>query len=154
MSTELGARTGKPRPPESNEPGTLHEALDLQARQTPDATAVVAGTDRLSYRELADRSGRLAASLRAHGVRRGELVGLIAGRDLDTVIGMLAILKAGAGYVPLDPDYPVERLRFIIGDATCGGWWSPVPSFLRLWASTVRRSAWTRSASCPAHRCR
>ncbi|MEO6700457.1 MAG: amino acid adenylation domain-containing protein [Jatrophihabitantaceae bacterium] len=116
MWTEPDLRTG-PQPPDSNQPGTLHDALDAQARATPDATALISGTSRLSYRELADRSSRLAAHLYERGVRRGDLVGLVAGRDVDTVVGMLAILKAGAGYVPLDPNYPAARLSFIIGDA-------------------------------------
>jgi len=86
-------------------------------RETPDAEAVVAGEERLTYRELNARANRLAHALRQKGVQRNDIVGLAVERNADIAIGILAILKAGAAYLPLDPDYPKDRLAFIVGDA-------------------------------------
>jgi amino acid adenylation domain-containing protein len=100
-----------------------------QAAATPDAVAVVAGNARLTYRELDERANALAHELRARGVDRGALVGLYCGRGEAMVIGLLGILKSGAGYIPLDPSFPADRqdfmasdsgLRFIVTDAATG----------------------------------
>ena len=86
-------------------------------RETPDAEAVVAGEERLTYRQLNARANRLAHALRRKGVQRNDVVGLAVERTADVAIGILAILKAGAAYLPLDPDYPRERLAFVVDDA-------------------------------------
>ena len=86
-------------------------------RETPDAEAVVAGEERLTYRELNARANRLAHALRQKGVQRNDIVGLAVERNADVAIGILAILKAGAAYLPLDPDYPRDRLAFVVDDA-------------------------------------
>ncbi|HEV2661010.1 MAG TPA: amino acid adenylation domain-containing protein, partial [Ktedonobacteraceae bacterium] len=88
-----------------------------QAITTPDALAIVAGDQALSYRELNLRANRLAHYLQALGVKPDMLVGLCIERSLDMVVGLLGILKAGGAYVPLDPTYPSERLAFIVEDA-------------------------------------
>jgi amino acid adenylation domain-containing protein len=93
------------------------QLVALQAATTPDATAVVKGDQRLSYRELNERANQLAHYLRACGVQPNTLVGLCLDRSLDMVVGLLAILKAGGAYVPLDPSYPSERLVFMLQDA-------------------------------------
>jgi amino acid adenylation domain-containing protein/thioester reductase-like protein len=98
-------------------PGALHELLEVQARRTPDAPALIWGTEALSYRELDRRADRLARRLRAVGVGLESLVGICLERSPDMVAGLLAILKAGGAYVPLDPSYPRERLAFIVEDA-------------------------------------
>jgi amino acid adenylation domain-containing protein len=90
---------------------TLHELFAVSALRTPDALAVCAGDQQLSYRELDERSNRVAHALRARGVRRDDLVAVDAERDLDLVVGLLGILKAGAGYVPIDPELPEGRKR-------------------------------------------
>jgi len=95
----------------------LHDLFEARVRETPDAEAVVAGEERLTYRELNARANRLAHALRQKGVQRNDIVGLAVERNADIAIGILAILKAGAGYLPLDPDYPKDRLAFIVGDA-------------------------------------
>ncbi len=88
----------------------LHELFEAQAGQTPDRAAVRSQGRSLSYRELNERSNRLAHHLQAVGVRRGDSVGLCLERGVDLVAGLLAILKAGAAYVPLNADNPKPRL--------------------------------------------
>jgi amino acid adenylation domain-containing protein len=83
----------------------------------PDAVAVIAGDEQLSYRELQQRAMVLARQLRALGVKPGELVGLCTRRSVDMVVGALGILMAGGAYVPLDPEYPAERLGYMLDDA-------------------------------------
>ncbi|MCP4658043.1 MAG: AMP-binding protein, partial [bacterium] len=95
----------------------IHEDLAAQAAQRPDAVAVVFPEGRLSYGELDARADRLAAHLRALGVRPEIVVGLLLERSPEAVVGMLAILKAGGAYLPLDPAYPAERLAFMLDDA-------------------------------------
>ncbi|NTW01287.1 MAG: amino acid adenylation domain-containing protein, partial [Oscillochloris sp.] len=98
----------------------VHQVIARQAVLTPDAIAVV-GDDseglRLSYRELDARANQLAHYLRGLGVGPERLVGLCVERTPLMLVGLLGILKAGGGYLPLDPGYPVERLHFMIEDA-------------------------------------
>ncbi|REJ78556.1 MAG: non-ribosomal peptide synthetase [Acidobacteria bacterium] len=96
---------------------TVHKFFDEQARKTPDADAVVYGNERLSYAELNNRSDKLAHYLRKRGVGRDVPVGLCLDRSLEMVIGILGILKAGGAYLPMDPEYPAERLAFMVQDA-------------------------------------
>ncbi|MGH9348926.1 MAG: amino acid adenylation domain-containing protein, partial [Vicinamibacterales bacterium] len=86
-------------------------------RRTPGAVAVACEERRLTYRELEERSSEIARGLRALGLGRGSLVGVCLERSLDMVVGLLAILKTGAAYVPLDPDYPEHRLACMIRDS-------------------------------------
>ena len=95
----------------------LHERFAGQAARMGDAVAVVAGDRRLTYRELDDRSNRLAHRLRRLGVGPDIVVGLCVERSADMIVGMLGILKAGGAYLPLDPSYPQERLRYMLTDA-------------------------------------
>ncbi|MFC9774498.1 amino acid adenylation domain-containing protein [Paenibacillus chitinolyticus] len=96
---------------------TIHGLIEDQAVRVPDATAVVFEQERLTYRELNERANRLARTLRAKGVQPDQLVGLMAGRSLETVVGILAVLKAGGAYVPIDPEYPEERIRYLLEDS-------------------------------------
>ncbi|MEO5369526.1 MAG: amino acid adenylation domain-containing protein [Magnetococcus sp. DMHC-1] len=95
----------------------LHAWFEAQAGQTPDATALVLGEARLSYRELNVKANQLAHHLRQMEVGPGVLVGVCLERSLEMVIGLYGTLKAGGAYVPLDPDYPTERLQFMLDDA-------------------------------------
>lgn len=96
---------------------SLAELFENAARKSPDSIAVVCGAERLSYRELNAKADQLADHLRARKVQPEELVGLCVERSPNLVVGLLGILKAGAAYVPLDPTYPPERLRFMLEDS-------------------------------------
>ena len=87
-----------------------------QAAATPKRIAVNQGATQLTYAELAERSGRVARGLRGHGVKRGHLVGLCSDRSIEMVVAILGILRAGAGYLPLDPTYPIDRLDYMMSD--------------------------------------
>ncbi|WP_232631268.1 non-ribosomal peptide synthetase, partial [Methylobacterium sp. Leaf118] len=91
--------------------------FERQAARTPDAEAVVYKTTSLSYEALNHRANRLAHHLIARGIGRGGLVGIAMPRSTDLVVALLATLKAGAAYLPLDPDYPTARLVHMIADA-------------------------------------
>jgi non-ribosomal peptide synthetase component F len=97
--------------------GGMHRLFEAQAEQTPTATALVFGDERLSYRELNERANSLAHQLVQHGVKSEDRVGILMERSAAMVISMLAVLKAGGCYVPLDPQYPSERLEFMQADA-------------------------------------
>ena len=95
----------------------VHELVSEQARRTPDATAVVAGAESLTYSELDRRSSQLARHLRRLGVGPDMPVGLAVERSTGLLVGMLGILKAGGAYVPLDPTYPSARLTMMLEDS-------------------------------------
>ncbi len=95
----------------------LHRLIEAQAARTPEAPAVCCGERRLTYRELDQAAGRLAARLRLLGAGAESLVGIAMERSLELVVALYAVLKAGAAYVPLDPDYPRERLAFMLEDS-------------------------------------
>jgi amino acid adenylation domain-containing protein len=95
----------------------LHELFAAQAQQTPDANAVVYQNERLTYAELNARAETLATRLRAHGIGPETIVGLCVERCLDMIVAVLGIWKAGGAYLPLDPTYPSQRVRFMLEDA-------------------------------------
>ncbi|MGB6030458.1 MAG: amino acid adenylation domain-containing protein, partial [Rhodanobacter sp.] len=94
----------------------IHELIEAQVARTPQAIAVSHEGATLSYAGLNERANRLAHHLRASGVRPDQRVAICAERSLELVVGLLAILKAGAAYVPLDPEYPPERLAWMLQD--------------------------------------
>jgi len=93
------------------------QLIAAQAVTNPGAPALIAGNQRLSYKELNARANQLAHSLQRQGVGPKVLVGLCVQRSLDMVVGLLGIMKAGGAYVPLDPSYPKDRLLFMLEDA-------------------------------------
>ncbi|WP_186435624.1 non-ribosomal peptide synthetase, partial [Xenorhabdus innexi] len=94
----------------------LHQLFEQQVLDTPEATALVSNGQSLSYRELNQQANQLAHALIASGVKPDDRVAICVDRSPDMIIGLFGILKAGAGYVPLDPDYPTERLAYILSD--------------------------------------
>ncbi|HSF40409.1 MAG TPA: amino acid adenylation domain-containing protein, partial [Thermoanaerobaculia bacterium] len=95
----------------------LQELVEAQAARTPEAPAVVGDGITLTYRDLVERSNRLARHLMAMGVGPDARVGLSVERSPEMVVGLLGVLAAGGAYVPLDPEYPAERLAAMVEDA-------------------------------------
>jgi amino acid adenylation domain-containing protein len=96
----------------------IHELFEKQVEKTPDAVAVVFEEQQLTYRQLNNRANQLANYLQQeHGVQPEVLVGICVERSVEMIVGILGILKAGGAYLPLDPNYPQERLDFILADA-------------------------------------
>ncbi|MFN9525964.1 MAG: amino acid adenylation domain-containing protein, partial [Pseudomonadaceae bacterium] len=95
----------------------VHRQFEKRVQAHPEAIALVFGEQRLSYAELDLRANQLAHHLQKLGVTRDSLVGVAALRSVEMVLALYAILKAGAAYVPMDPEYPSERLRYMLEDA-------------------------------------
>jgi amino acid adenylation domain-containing protein len=96
---------------------TIGRSFEQQAERTPDSTAIQLGRDCMSYRELDQRSNQLARTLLKCDLKRGSLVVVCFERSFEMIVSMLAVLKAGAGYLPIDPSYPIERIKMILEDA-------------------------------------
>ena len=114
--TRIAAWQGDPLPA----PPCLHQLVEQQADRTPDATAIVdttAGDRELTFRELDDRANRLANWLGAQGIGRGDLVAVRLGRGADLIAALLAVLKSGAGYLPVDPSLPSARVDLVMADS-------------------------------------
>ncbi len=95
----------------------IHTLIEAQVERTPDAIAVICGDKSLSYQELNRRANRVARALQKLGVCADLPVGLCVERSVDGIVGLLGILKAGGGYVPLDPSFPDHRLLLMLDDA-------------------------------------
>lgn len=113
----LGDLAGDGRTSAADTAGCLHTLIDRRAAAHPDSPAVECGDTVLTYRELTRRADRLAHRLRALGAGPEQLVGICLPRSADMVVALLGILKAGAGYVPLDPAYPRRRVEFMVRDS-------------------------------------
>ncbi|QNN43932.1 non-ribosomal peptide synthetase [Pedobacter roseus] len=99
---------------------TLVSLFEEQVSLKGDSTALVFGSNRLTYDELNTRSNRLAHYLRdEYGIRSGELVGILLDRSDWMVVSLLGVLKSGGAYVPIDPDYPADRIAYILSDSGC-----------------------------------
>ncbi|MCO7542569.1 non-ribosomal peptide synthetase [Pseudomonas sp. VA159-2] len=98
-------------------PGTLHARIEAVAQAHPQASAATCQGQTLSYAELNSRANALAHHLIGLGVRADDRVAVLARRGLDTLVGLLAVLKAGAGYVPVDPAHPDERVHYLLADS-------------------------------------
>ncbi|RAL25791.1 non-ribosomal peptide synthetase [Thermoflavimicrobium daqui] len=96
---------------------TIQERFVEQVMKTPNNIAVVYKKEKLTYQELHERSNVVAQVLRQQGVKPGDRVGLLMEKSLDLIIGMLAILKSGGTYVPIDPEYPLTRIRYMLDDS-------------------------------------
>ncbi|WP_326594000.1 non-ribosomal peptide synthetase [Streptomyces sp. NBC_01294] len=95
----------------------LPELFQARVAKHPDAVAVVFGGAEVTYAELDERANRLARLLIRRGIGPEDIVGLAVPRSVDLIVGLLAVLKSGAGYLPIDPEYPAERIAFMLADA-------------------------------------
>jgi amino acid adenylation domain-containing protein len=95
----------------------IHQLFEDQAEKTPDAVAVVYEEQELTYQELNQKANQLAHYLQKIGVQSDTLVGICVERSLEMIIGLLGILKAGGAYVPIDPNYPTERIEYMLEDS-------------------------------------
>ncbi|MDR1550946.1 MAG: amino acid adenylation domain-containing protein [Hungatella sp.] len=105
---------------------TVADLLEQQAVKFPDKTAVVCENKRITYGELHDKSDQLAFELICRGVKIGDYVAILTEKRVETIVGICAIVKAGGAYVPIDPDYPKQRIDYMLKDCspkvvlTCG----------------------------------
>src|SRR5947209_16751347 len=99
---------------------TLHQIFEAQADAWPEGVAVLMDGKEITYYELEQRANRLARHLRTMGLKHGSLVAILLRRSVEAYVAILAVLKAGAAYVPLDPEYPADRK---IGRASCRERW-------------------------------
>nr|WP_272949934.1 amino acid adenylation domain-containing protein [Brevibacillus laterosporus] len=95
----------------------IHQLFEEQAARTPEQVAVICEGEQLTYRELNERANQLARKLRAEGVEADQLVGIMTERSLEMMVGIFGILKAGGAYVPIDPEFPEERIRYMLEDS-------------------------------------
>ncbi|MCP4214974.1 MAG: amino acid adenylation domain-containing protein, partial [bacterium] len=104
-----------PLPPSDD---TIVDVFEKQAARVPDAVACVYEDQAVTYGELTQKAGRLASFLRSHGVKTGDIVALMVGRSIETMVGIWGILKAAAAYLPIDPEYPRARRDFLLKDSS------------------------------------
>ncbi|WP_281889307.1 non-ribosomal peptide synthetase [Paenibacillus sp. YYML68] len=97
---------------------TFHQLFEQQTERTPHAVAVIDTEEQLTYMELNTRANRLAHTLRSQGVLPNQLVGIWADRSTHLLTAVLAVWKAGGAYVPIDPEYPSERIRYMLEDSS------------------------------------
>ncbi len=119
----------------------IHQLFERRAREAAEASALVCGDVTLSYGELDRRANQLAHYLQSLGVGPEFLVGLFVERSVEMVVGLIAILKAGGAYLPLDPNYPAERLAFMMQDASVDVVLTQQRMASRLPANSCRRIA-------------
>ncbi|AUG80428.1 hypothetical protein CFP65_5737 [Kitasatospora sp. MMS16-BH015] len=117
LAALLAESTGPQIEPPSAGAGGVHRLFEAQAAATPGATALVVDEERRSYAELDARANRIAARLHRAGVLPGAFVGVCLERTADLPAALLAVWKAGAAYLPLDPTYPAARIRHVLEDA-------------------------------------
>lgn len=114
---------------ESPDTRPVHHLFEEQARKTPDAAAIIGPSrnmtphpflSQISYRELNEKSNQLALLLQEKGIRQGSVIAVMMERSIEIMIGLLAILKSGGGYMPIDPQYPMDRIDYIMADSNAG----------------------------------
>lgn len=93
---------------------TIHELFEQQVMKTPDNIAVICDDQSITYRQLNEKANSLAALLREKGIKPGDVAGILVSRSIEMVIGMLAVLKAGAAFLPIDQIYPAERVSYML----------------------------------------
>lgn len=96
---------------------TLQDFLYEQSRKTPDNVAVIFGDTHMTYREVNERSNQLARVLKSKGVHADTVVGISLFRSFEMIVGIMGILKAGGAYLPMDPNYPIDRIKYMMNDS-------------------------------------
>lgn len=96
---------------------TITQLFEEQVEKTPDNIAVVFENQKLTYRELNEKANSLACYLRENGIERNNIVGIMVKRSLEMIISILAVLKAGACYIPIDPEYPQDRIEYMLNNS-------------------------------------
>lgn len=97
----------------------IHTLIEEQVEKTPNKTAVVCGGEHISYIDLNKKANCLAWKLKEQGIGRNNIVGILVRRSIDMLIGMLGAVKAGAAFLPIDPDYPEERIEYVLENSGC-----------------------------------
>src|SRR5690606_15723512 len=95
----------------------ITELFEEQAERTPDNIAITYEDKQLTYRELNEKSNQLAHVLRDKGVKPDDIVGLLVERSVEMIIAILGVLKAGGAYMPIDPHYPTDRIKYMMEDS-------------------------------------
>lgn len=96
---------------------TITQLFEQQVEKTPDNLAVVFENEQLTYRELNERANSLAYYLRNNGIKRNDIVGIMVNRSLEMIVSILAVLKSGACYIPIDPEYPQDRIEYMLDNS-------------------------------------
>lgn len=96
---------------------TVVDLFEEQVQKSPDNIAVVSNGKKLTYKELNEKANQLANYLINASVKSGDIVGIMTNRSVEMVIGLIAILKAGATYLPIDPDYPLQRISYMLDNS-------------------------------------
>ncbi len=100
---------------------TVIQLFETQVEKTPDAVAVVFGEECLTFRELNRKAGQVAYALRQSGIQKNEIIGIITERSLEMIVAIYGVLKYGAVYMPISPDYPDKRIEYIVSDSNPSG---------------------------------
>ncbi|MDQ0045975.1 amino acid adenylation domain-containing protein/non-ribosomal peptide synthase protein (TIGR01720 family) [Paenibacillus polymyxa] len=96
---------------------TIHQLFEQQVKETPEQVAVVYENQKITYRKLNERANQLARRLKEEGLEAEQLIGIMTFRSIEMVVAILAVLKAGCAYIPIDPEYPEERIRYTLEDS-------------------------------------
>ena len=98
---------------------TIVDLFEEQAKKTPDNVALVFGNEKLTYRELNEKVNSLATYLLDYDKNHHEIIGVLINRSLEMIVAILAVLKAGKAYIPIDPQYPTERIEYMLQNSNC-----------------------------------
>nr|WP_279632418.1 AMP-binding protein [Bacillus amyloliquefaciens] len=95
----------------------FHQLFEEKAEETPHQTAVIEGTQQISYSQLNERANRLARTLHKNGLGPGKRAAILANRSIEAIVSVLAVMKSGGAYIPVDSHYPEERIRYLLKDS-------------------------------------
>lgn len=95
----------------------VHNLFEEQVERTPDSIALIFGDEKLTYRELDNKSSGLAALLKDRGINNNSIIGIMMNRSIEMIVAIMSVLKAGAAYLPIDPIYPKERIKYMLEDS-------------------------------------